>query len=133
MLVSVRKVNSFFLSDYKSHLKFAQIQTKKLDVVSVCGKCISFSSVVSCAIVATPFSDNEEGIRQHTFMTSTWRLTGTHITCEYSYIGGVEHYFKMTFLQTFYLIMSKSQYTPCLLYTSPSPRDRQKSRMPSSA
>ena len=24
-------------------------------------------------------------------------------------------------------------YTPCLLYTSPSPRDRQKSRMPSSA
>ena len=25
------------------------------------------------------------------------------------------------------------QYLPCLLYTSPSPRDRQKSRMPSSA
>ena len=25
------------------------------------------------------------------------------------------------------------QYQPCLLYTSPSPRDRQKSRMPSSA
>ena len=25
------------------------------------------------------------------------------------------------------------KYTPCLLYTSPSPRDRQKSRMPSSA
>ena len=24
-------------------------------------------------------------------------------------------------------------YNPCLLYTSPSPRDRQKSRMPSSA
>ena len=24
-------------------------------------------------------------------------------------------------------------YCPCLLYTSPSPRDRQKSRMPSSA
>ena len=24
-------------------------------------------------------------------------------------------------------------FTPCLLYTSPSPRDRQKSRMPSSA
>ena len=24
-------------------------------------------------------------------------------------------------------------YPPCLLYTSPSPRDRQKSRMPSSA
>ena len=27
----------------------------------------------------------------------------------------------------------KSQYYSCLLYTSPSPRDRQKSRMPSSA
>ena len=26
-----------------------------------------------------------------------------------------------------------SNFTPCLLYTSPSPRDRQKSRMPSSA
>ena len=26
-----------------------------------------------------------------------------------------------------------TQLTPCLLYTSPSPRDRQKSRMPSSA
>ena len=26
-----------------------------------------------------------------------------------------------------------ANYTPCLLYTSPSPRDRQKSRMPSSA
>ena len=27
----------------------------------------------------------------------------------------------------------QGRYTPCLLYTSPSPRDRQKSRMPSSA
>ena len=29
--------------------------------------------------------------------------------------------------------MSSGSYFPCLLYTSPSPRDRQKSRMPSSA
>ena len=28
---------------------------------------------------------------------------------------------------------SNSEYEACLLYTSPSPRDRQKSRMPSSA
>ena len=28
---------------------------------------------------------------------------------------------------------ARGQYAPCLLYTSPSPRDRQKSRMPSSA
>ena len=30
-------------------------------------------------------------------------------------------------------IVAKSLNCPCLLYTSPSPRDRQKSRMPSSA
>ena len=31
------------------------------------------------------------------------------------------------------LVRDVTQYPPCLLYTSPSPRDRQKSRMPSSA
>ena len=40
-------------------------------------------------------------------------------------------------LSTFYKIMSPVQITlescTCLLYISPSPRDRQKSRMPSSA
>ena len=30
-------------------------------------------------------------------------------------------------------VLVESQYKPCLLYTSPSPRDRQRSRMPSSA
>ena len=30
-------------------------------------------------------------------------------------------------------VKKKQPNTPCLLYTSPSPRDRQKSRMPSSA
>ena len=35
-------------------------------------------------------------------------------------------------VQTFSLL-SVDEYDPCLLYTSPSPRDRQKSRMPSSA
>ena len=30
-------------------------------------------------------------------------------------------------------VTDKPEYDPCLLYTSPSPRDRQKSRMPSSA
>ena len=29
--------------------------------------------------------------------------------------------------------LGRAVYTGCLLYTSPSPRDRQKSRMPSSA
>ena len=31
------------------------------------------------------------------------------------------------------LAVGSERYMPCLLYTSPSPRDRQKSRMPSSA
>ena len=30
-------------------------------------------------------------------------------------------------------VRANPDYAPCLLYTSPSPRDRQKSRMPSSA
>ena len=34
---------------------------------------------------------------------------------------------------TFFLIINGCKINPCLLYTSPSPRDRQKSRMPSSA
>ena len=32
-----------------------------------------------------------------------------------------------------YVAMSQKRWNACLLYTSPSPRDRQKSRMPSSA
>ena len=31
------------------------------------------------------------------------------------------------------VILLNDDYTPCLLYTSPSPRDRTRSRMPSSA
>ena len=36
-------------------------------------------------------------------------------------------------LETLFAIKSKEELIGCLLYTSPSPRDRQKSRMPSSA
>ena len=35
--------------------------------------------------------------------------------------------------RVFYLSTAPALFTTCLLYTSPSPRDRQKSRMPSSA
>ena len=44
--------------------------------------------------------------------------------------GGV-----MTFIQApgESAMLSIEEFYPCLLYTSPSPRDRQKSRMPSSA
>ena len=37
------------------------------------------------------------------------------------------------FMRTNYFRKQDRQYNGCLLYTSPSPRDRQKSRMPSSA
>ena len=36
-------------------------------------------------------------------------------------------------VSTFVKLMGKSKYDPCLLYTSPSPRDLSTSRMPSSA
>ena len=32
-----------------------------------------------------------------------------------------------------YMIIADSEFTVCLLYTSPSPRDKRQSRMPSSA
>ena len=37
------------------------------------------------------------------------------------------------FVNRFYILDLSDEYSICLLYTSPSPRDRQKSRMPSSA
>jgi len=39
----------------------------------------------------------------------------------------------VSFLQTSFLIVAENAVTICLLYTSPSPRDRTRSRMPSSA
>ena len=50
----------------------------------------------------------------------------------------VENYHVMGGLIIFYLTVFRLIYkifnpTPCLLYTSPSPRDRTRSRMPSSA
>ena len=37
------------------------------------------------------------------------------------------------FIEHFSPVLDKAETYHCLLYTSPSPRDRQKSRMPSSA
>ena len=44
-----------------------------------------------------------------------------------------QHFFKEGSVVIPGQVSYDSQYTSCLLYTSPSPRDRQKSRMPSSA
>ena len=43
-----------------------------------------------------------------------------------------DHNMPITFSETFYSIQGEGYFT-CLLYTSPSPRDRTRSRMPSSA
>ena len=44
-----------------------------------------------------------------------------------------KHYDKVVGGSATYFSLAASLYADCLLYTSPSPRDRQKSRMPSSA
>ena len=46
-------------------------------------------------------------------------------------VGGLYFYSKNIIMKD--LVEFAAQYGICLLYTSPSPRDRQKSRMPSSA
>ena len=50
-----------------------------------------------------------------------------------SAINYAENGFPVTELIAYYLDGSSKRFKDCLLYTSPSPRDRQKSRMPSSA
>ena len=50
--------------------------------------------------------------------------------------GGVAHTVEEAVTEAekaLYPVVVKAQVQVCLLYTSPSPRDRQKSRMPSSA
>ena len=47
----------------------------------------------------------------------------------YMYTQNYEHFKRLVFESP----DSEAEYIDCLLYTSPSPRDRQKSRMPSSA
>ena len=49
-----------------------------------------------------------------------------------AYSGGLDTSIILRWLQENYKA-EVIAYTSCLLYTSPSPRDRQKSRMPSSA
>ena len=49
----------------------------------------------------------------------------------YSYGGMVAFY--TAYPKLLDLVSNGKQFAACLLYTSPSPRDRQKSRMPSSA
>ena len=56
-----------------------------------------------------------------------------HMVCDYYPVktwDNVQHYDKVLRILTF---MGQTMSKSCLLYTSPSPRDRTRSRMPSSA
>ena len=55
-------------------------------------------------------------------MTTTTDRFGARTALDTAY--GTKHYYRLDAL---------AKFGDCLLYTSPSPRDRQKSRMPSSA
>ena len=63
-----------------------------------------------------PFDDAMPDLNQNNLLLSNYLIQHSLWWIEYSGIDGIR-------MDTY----------PCLLYTSPSPRDRQKSRMPSSA
>ena len=65
--------------------------------------------------------------KEYLVITGTWKLKGVIPSRKFMRIS--------TFGDRYPLesVYNVGVYQPCLLYTSPSPRDRQKSRMPSSA
>ena len=59
---------------------------------------------------------------------------GCALPCELAYFHDLNNHLSLrTFAVEIQDRLSSSSLNVCLLYTSPSPRDRQKSRMPSSA
>ena len=73
-------------------------------------------------ILAFKFAINQE-------ILSTWKLINLE------YFADMNNEKKLKKLKAGLLLLSRDREVvySCLLYTSPSPRDRQKSRMPSSA
>ena len=58
------------------------------------------------------------------------------ITLDYDLMDDMYHYMMNDddfYRKHYYPAMNKAKQTGCLLYTSPSPRDKRQSRMPSSA
>ena len=64
-------------------------------------------------------------------------LTGAELNLDYKFSidKTISTYFKEPLIDNYFNALNDvlTLYKDCLLYTSPSPRDRQKSRMPSSA
>ena len=85
---------------------------------------------------STPFEPNHpQGLDQNpSFLDKAKRLGGI---AAHGFAGGVGGLADLATLATKDMeggfALEDDQNSPCLLYTSPSPRDRQKSRMPSSA
>ena len=90
-------------------------------------------------------TDEDANPSNNSYITEagTYEFKTTNVTHKVSQKDGTD-IFEVTFAtkdgatmrKTFYwgdLGLSSTQYKACLLYTSPSPRDRTRSRMPSSA
>ena len=56
-----------------------------------------------------------------------------HRNGHYGHLHSYHKFSSFPWVKTLPVLLAKAGYRTCLLYTSPSPRDRQKSRMPSSA
>ena len=87
---------------------------------------MSASSTVDCdpdITVSSSFGNCSSGAKLSTLSLENNESSTVYVKVEYSIDGGTYQ------TKTANLSINSS----CLLYTSPSPRDRQKSRMPSSA
>ena len=65
-----------------------------------------------------------EAVHGESCIINSYKENWLEIKCEDGYKG---------WINSFYGNKSSEKNNPCLLYTSPSPRDRTRSRMPSSA
>ena len=75
-----------------------------------------------------PYLLQNEELKELSVKIRGWEIMKNHIEREFNFSNFIEAF---SFMTKIALICEK--YNHCLLYTSPSPRDRQKSRMPSSA
>eukprot|EP01017_Pseudomicrothorax_dubius_P013478 TRINITY_DN15952_c0_g1_i2.p1 TRINITY_DN15952_c0_g1~~TRINITY_DN15952_c0_g1_i2.p1 ORF type:complete len:121 (-),score=19.98 TRINITY_DN15952_c0_g1_i2:10-372(-) len=97
-------------------------------VLRILGECVSSPEALSKA-------QHDVMYMSYRFMSLECRRlfldyrVGATIAPELGYL----YHFSQEFLETTSLKPSLGMFKYCLLYTSPSPRDRQKSRMPSSA
>ena len=112
-----------------AHLKYADLNAKQTTNIDgnrhYTVRDVVYPSVTTILSKTNP--DKDEGLRR-------WRervgsAVAAHIMTTAREVGTATHQYIEMYLNNELIMLPK----PCLLYTSPSPRDRQKSRMPSSA